>query len=72
MTISKTLKDFEELLSDHGFLRIHQSHLVNIAHIKSLQKSDGGYVQMVDESIVPISRSKKHEIIALLKHNTSL
>jgi len=71
MTISKTLKEFEELLSDHGFIRIHQSHLVNSAHIQSLQKSDGGYVQMLDESILPISRTRKSEILALIKKRLS-
>ncbi len=72
MTISKTLKEFEELLGDHGFIRIHQSHLVNSAHIKSLQKSDGGYVQMLDDSIVPISRTRKNEIVAQIKKSISM
>jgi two-component system LytT family response regulator len=72
MTISKTLKEFEELLKDHGFIRIHQSHLVNPAHIQSLQKSDGGYVQMLDDSILPISRARKNEILALIKKGLSI
>lgn len=71
-TISKTLKEFEELLKDYGFIRTHQSHLINSARIQSLQKSDGGYIRMSDGSIIPISRSKKNEIIALIKRNTSL
>lgn len=72
MTISKTLKEFEELLRDHSFIRIHQSHLVNPAHIQSLQKSDGGYVQMLDDSILPISRARKNEILALIKKGLSI
>lgn len=71
-TISKTLKEFEELLKDHGFIRIHQSHLVNSAHIKSLQKSDGGNLQMMDDSILPISRTRKKEITSLLKERISV
>ncbi|MCJ7718126.1 MAG: LytTR family transcriptional regulator, partial [Anaerolineales bacterium] len=71
-TISKTLKEYEELLSEYGFIRIHQSHLINSAHIQSYQKNDGGYITMLDNSIIPISRSKKTEIIALIKKNTSI
>ena len=71
-TISKTLKEFEELLKDHGFIRIHQSHLINTAYIQSYQKSDGGYIRMIDKSIIPISRTRKSEIIALLRKNTSI
>ena len=67
MLISKTLKEFEELLKDHGFIRLHQSHLINSSYIKSYQKSDGGYITMNDGTIIPISRTKKNEIIALIK-----
>lgn len=72
MTISKTLKEFEDLLKEHGFIRVHQSHLINSAHIKSLQKSDGGYIRMTDDSIVPISRTRKNEILALLRKTHSM
>jgi two-component system LytT family response regulator len=72
MTISKTLKEFEDLLQEHGFIRIHQSHLVNSTHIKSLQKSDGGYVQMSDDSVIPISRTRKNEIVAQIKRSNSM
>ena len=72
MTISKTLKEFEDLLKEHGFIRVHQSHLVNSAHITSLQKSDGGYLRMTDDSIIPISRARKNEIIAQIRMSNSI
>jgi len=72
MTVSKTLKEFEELLMDYGFIRIHQSHLVNSSQIKSYQKSDGGYITMNDGSVIPISRTKRNEIIGLIKKHTSI
>lgn len=72
MTISKTLKEFEELLTDHGFIRIHQSHLVNSSHIKSYQKSDGGNITMNDGMVIPISRTRKNEIIELIRKNASI
>ena len=72
MTISKTLKEYEEMLIDFGFIRVHQSHLVNSNHIKSYQKSDGGYITMYDGAVIPISRTKRNEIIGLIKKQTSI
>ena len=72
MTVSKTLKEFEELLVDYGFIRVHQSHLVNSSHIKSYQKSDGGNIIMNDGSVISISRTKRNEIIGLIKKQTSI
>jgi two-component system LytT family response regulator len=71
-TISKTLKEFEDLLKEQGFIRVHQSHLVNPSHITSLQKSDGGYLRMSNGSIIPISRARKNEIIALIRQQHSM
>ncbi len=63
--ISKTLKDIEELLNGHGFMRIHHSHLVNLSHITRYVKSDGGYVVLDDESHISVSRSRKVELLGL-------
>jgi two-component system LytT family response regulator len=57
--VSKTLKEFEELLHDMDFIRIHQSHLINAAHVQRYIKGTGGYVQMSDDSIIEVSRRKK-------------
>lgn len=65
--ISKTLKEYEELLTEHGFERIHQSHLINLAYLKSYIKKDGGYVIMADNSNLPISQRKKDRLQELLK-----
>lgn len=65
--ISKTLKEYEELLTEHGFERIHQSHLINLAYLKSYIKKDGGYVVMSDNSNLPISQRKKERLHELLK-----
>jgi len=72
MTISKTLKEFEELLKDRGFIRLHQSHLINAAYLKSYQKSDGGLIHLIDGTVIPISRTRRNEIIALIKQYSSL
>ncbi len=65
--ISKTLKEYEDLLTEHGFERIHQSHLINLAYLKSYIKKDGGYVVMADNSNLPISQRKKDRLQELLK-----
>ncbi|TDO20688.1 LytR/AlgR family response regulator transcription factor [Pedobacter duraquae] len=60
--VSKTLKDFVELLIPYNFQRSHQSHLVNLDYVKSLRKEDGGTLLMDDGSIVPISRQNLDKI----------
>lgn len=67
LLISKTLKEYEELLSGHGFVRIHQSHLINLAYLQSYIKRDGGYVVMKDSSHLPISQRKKEYLQEILK-----
>lgn len=65
--ISKTLKEYEELLAEHGFERIHQSHLINLNYLKSYIKKDGGYVIMADETHLPISHRKKERLQEILR-----
>ena len=59
LTLSVTLKSIEDKLENLNFLRIHHSYLLNMDKVKEYVKSDGGYLIMSDQSIVPISRSKK-------------
>lgn len=67
ITVSKTLKEFSEMLVDFGFYRIHQSHLVNLVHVKRYDKAEGGNLVMDDNSIVPVSYRKKEELVKLFK-----
>lgn len=64
---SKTLKEFDELLSDYNFLRVHQSHLINLNEVKSYIKTDGGYIRMNDGSSVSISRQRREMVLDILK-----
>ncbi|MCT4625329.1 MAG: LytTR family DNA-binding domain-containing protein [Schleiferiaceae bacterium] len=66
LLVTKTLKHYDGLLKDSGFLRVHQSHLINRDHIKEYNKQDGGYLVMSDGSRVPISSRKKAEILKLI------
>ena len=65
--ISKTLKEYEEMLTEHGFERIHQSHLINLSYLKSYIKADGGYVIMADNTKISIAQSKKERLQELIK-----
>lgn len=66
--VSKTLKEYEQLLSDSGFLRTHNSHLINIKYIKTFVRLEGGYIVMTDDKIVPVSRRKKNEVLELISN----
>ncbi|GAB3923039.1 LytR/AlgR family response regulator transcription factor [Mucilaginibacter myungsuensis] len=67
LLVCKTLKDFAELLQPHGFVRTHQSHLVNIDMVKSLLKEDGGVLLMKDGAKVPISRQNRDTVKGALR-----
>ncbi|MFC2121919.1 LytR/AlgR family response regulator transcription factor [Bacteroidota bacterium] len=57
--VSKNLKEYQELLSERKFFRSHNSHLVNLEHVKKFIRHGGGYIEMSDGSKVAVSRSKK-------------
>jgi two-component system, LytTR family, response regulator len=59
--ITKTLGDVEEMLSGGDFFRIHKQFLVNMRHIRSYIRGDGGYVVMPNKVSIPVSRIKKEE-----------
>ncbi|MFD2145114.1 LytR/AlgR family response regulator transcription factor [Mucilaginibacter antarcticus] len=62
IVVCKTLKEFAELLAPHGFLRTHQSHLVNKQFVKSYLKEDGGMLLLTNQNKIPISRQNKDKI----------
>ncbi len=67
MILCWTLKDIEELLGEEHFIRVHQSHLVNMNYIKQFVKADGGYLLLTDNTQIPIARSKKDYFIMKCK-----
>jgi two-component system, LytTR family, response regulator len=66
--VSKPIYEYEELLSNYGFIRCHQSHLLNKKYIKSLKKEDGGYLLMENGEQIPVSRAKKDLVSDALKN----
>ena len=65
--ISKTLKYFDELLTEFDFIRIHKSHLVNLQYITKYVKGKGGQVRMTDDSYVDVSATRKKELLERFK-----
>lgn len=59
IVVAKTLKDFEDMLTDHNFFRIHNSHLINMDCIKSYHKGKGGYVTLNDNTSLEVSTRRR-------------
>jgi two-component system LytT family response regulator len=68
MTVAKTLKEFEELLTGQDFFRVHNSHLVNLDYIESYRKGKGGSVIMSDGSEIEVSVRRKDALLKRLKN----
>ncbi len=66
IVVSKTIKEYDNMLSDFGFYRIHQSHLVNLDYISKFNKNDGGYVVLENGKKLPVSRRNKQEFLEKL------
>lgn len=67
MLVSRTLKEVEDMLSDHSFLRVHNSYVVNLNAITRYVKGEGGYLVMIDNSTVDVSRSRKELLLLKLQ-----
>lgn len=65
--VSRTLKEVEDMLADHSFLRVHNSHVVNLNAIIRYVKGEGGYLVMTDGSNVDVSRSRKELLLQKLQ-----
>ncbi|HVF96494.1 MAG TPA: LytTR family DNA-binding domain-containing protein [Flavisolibacter sp.] len=67
VTVSKPLLDYETLLKDTSFLRVHKTFLINLLHVKEYQRGEGGTVVMSNGALIDISRRKKEEFILRVK-----
>ncbi len=67
LLVAKTLIEFEELLADYQFIRVHKAHLINLNHVTSFTKNDGGILTMSNGDSVAISRRRKEETLKQLK-----
>lgn len=63
--ISKTLKQMEQKINSNKFIRVHHSHLINIEYIKKYVRGQGGHVIMKDDTVVPVSKGRKDNLLDL-------
>lgn len=59
LVVAKTLKEFEEMLAEYDFFRVHNSHLINLAYVKSYNKGKGGSVFLHDGTEIEVSTRRK-------------
>ncbi len=67
IVVSRTLKDFEDILGELGFFRVHQSHLVNTKMIQEFVKVEGGHLIMSDGKMIPVSTRKRADVVKMLE-----
>jgi two-component system LytT family response regulator len=67
LLVSKTLKEYDEMLGESGFFRAHQSHMVNIDHILRFDKTEGGHLVMDDDAQVPVSSRKREALFKIFE-----
>lgn len=65
--VSKTLKDYEDMLADCGFYRVHKSYLINLLHIRRFERQDGGYVVLTNDLKIPVASRKRDELLELFE-----
>ncbi|MEZ4901159.1 MAG: LytTR family DNA-binding domain-containing protein [Spirosomataceae bacterium] len=61
--ICRTLKEVEQALEPNGFVRVHQSHLINPEFLKKIVKQEGGYLLMTDAAQVPVTKQKRDWLV---------
>lgn len=66
--VTKTLNQFEEILSGLHFIRIHNTHLINLKYLKKYQRGQGGIVTMQNGTSLTVSRTRKNEFLEGLKN----
>jgi two-component system LytT family response regulator len=66
ITASKGIKEFEDMLPESGFCRVHQSHILQICHVRKFLKEDGGYALLRNGDRIPVARRKRDLFLEML------
>ncbi|MFC1733745.1 LytR/AlgR family response regulator transcription factor [candidate division KSB1 bacterium] len=66
IVVTKNLKEYEQLLEEYSFVRVHHSHLINFSYMKEYVKKEGGYAVMTDNSQVPVSFRKRNNLLNMI------
>ena len=68
---SSYLKDYEEMLSENGFFRVHKSFLINLKMIRRFEKAEGGYVVLEGDVKIPVASRKREQLMEMFEKLTS-
>lgn len=66
---SSTMAEFEEKLDSTKFIRVHKSHIINLGFVSKYKRGDGGSLTLQDNSEIPVSRSRKEDLLKKLFAN---
>lgn len=66
LTVTRTLKEYADILPEDVFYRIHKSHLINVNYIEQYVNRDGGMVVMENNNSLPIARNRKEDFLKVL------
>ena len=67
LVVSRTLKEIEELLEEHSFVRVHSCYLANLNEVEKYVKGEGGYLVMSDGTSIDVARNKKEMLMQKLQ-----
>jgi two-component system LytT family response regulator len=67
--ISRTLLEFDNILVPLGFIRIHRSHLINLKNVNRYLKTDGGVIELMDKTLLPVSNKYKDDLLNRILYN---
>jgi two-component system LytT family response regulator len=65
--VSKSLKEYEDLLEGYPFFRPHKSYLINLSYVTGYEKGEGGFIIMSDHARIPVSFRKKDEFLKIME-----
>ncbi len=68
--VSRTIKEYDEMLVDFNFFRIHQSHLINLKYLKNYTRGRGGYVELTDGTTIDVSARRKSEFLKRMSEDS--
>jgi two-component system LytT family response regulator len=66
--VSKNLKEYDDMLNDQGFYRIHKSFLINLSFVERFEKGEGGFVVLKNEIKIPVASRKREQLMDLFEH----
>ncbi|MCB0835080.1 MAG: response regulator transcription factor [Bacteroidetes bacterium] len=69
--VSRTIKEYDEMLQEFNFFRIHQSHLINLNYLKNYTRGRGGYVELTDGTTLDVSARRKSDFLKRMSIDNS-